>query len=232
MRILALDTATEACSVALLDRDHCYYLSEICPGEHTQRILPMVDQLLKQQSVCLSQLQAIAFGRGPGSFTGVRVGIGVAQGLGLGANLPLLGVSTLATMAQGAWRVTAVSRVLTAIDARMGEVYWAEYQRDAQGYWQGEATEALLTPEAAAQRLCQLTGEWVTAGSGWQKWPEMTQNRQLLLRDSGILCPAAQDMLPLAVRLYQQQAAVAAEHSKAVYLRNNVAWQKPQLRRE
>lgn len=232
MRILALDTATEACSVALLDRDHCYYLSEICPGEHTQRILPMVDQLLKQRSVCLSQLQAIAFGRGPGSFTGVRVGIGVAQGLGLGANLPLLGVSTLATMAQGAWRVTEVSRVLTAIDARMGEVYWAEYQRDAQGYWQGEATEALLTPEAAAQRLCQLTGEWVTAGSGWQKWPEIAQNRQLLLRDSGILCPAAQDMLPLAVRLYQQQAAVAVEHSEAVYLRNNVAWQKPQVRRE
>lgn len=232
MRILALDTATEACSVALLDRDHCYYLSERCPGEHTQRILPMVDQLLKQRSVCLSQLQAIAFGRGPGSFTGVRVGIGVAQGLGLGANLPLLGVSTLATMAQGAWRVTAVSRVLTAIDARMGEVYWAEYQRDTQGYWQGEATEALLTPEAAAQRLCQLTGEWVTAGSGWQKWPEIAQNRQLLLRDSGILCPAAQDMLPLAVRLYQQQAAVAVEHSEAVYLRNNVAWQKPQVRRE
>ncbi|ELL64625.1 hypothetical protein SEE22704_08113, partial [Salmonella enterica subsp. enterica serovar Enteritidis str. 22704] len=93
----------------------------------------MVQEILAASGVSLNEIDALAFGRGPGSFTGVRIGIGIAQGLALGANLPMIGVSTLATMAQGAWRKTGATRVLAAIDARMGEVYWAEYQRDAQG---------------------------------------------------------------------------------------------------
>ena len=103
-RILAIDTATEACSVALLNDESTDALFELCPREHTQRILPMVQQVLANNQLNLNQLDALAFGRGPGSFTGVRIGIGIAQGLALGAELPMIGVSTLATMAQGAWR--------------------------------------------------------------------------------------------------------------------------------
>lgn len=137
-RILAIDTATEACSVALWNNGEKHALFEICPREHTQRILPMVQQVLAESGVTLNQLDALAFGRGPGSFTGVRIGIGIAQGLAMGAELPMIGVSTLATMAQGAFRVTGATQVLAAIDARMGEVYWGQYQRQDNGVWVGE----------------------------------------------------------------------------------------------
>lgn len=101
MRILAIDTATEACSVALLSDGAVSAHFEECPREHTQRILPTVKDILTQGNTALTDLDATAFGRGPGSFTGVRIGIGIAQGLALGADLPMIGVSTLATMAQG-----------------------------------------------------------------------------------------------------------------------------------
>lgn len=120
-RILAIDTATEACSVAVWNQGEIHALFELCPREHTQRILPMVQQVLAESGLALNQLDALAFGRGPGSFTGVRIGIGIAQGLALGADLPMIGVSTLQTMAQGARRVSGAARVLAAIDARMGK---------------------------------------------------------------------------------------------------------------
>ncbi len=124
-RILALDTATEACSVAVLDGDRVYASFELCARDHTRRILPLVQQLLAVAGLTLHQMDALAFGCGPGSFTGVRIGVGIAQGLALGADLPVIGISTLQTMAQSAWRLQQSEQVLAAIDARMGEVYWA-----------------------------------------------------------------------------------------------------------
>ncbi|XTZ40116.1 tRNA (adenosine(37)-N6)-threonylcarbamoyltransferase complex dimerization subunit type 1 TsaB [Salmonella enterica] len=226
MRILAIDTATEACSVALWNDGTTFAHFELCPREHTQRILPLVKDVLNDADLTLTQLDALAFGRGPGSFTGVRIGIGIAQGLALGAELPMIGVSTLATMAQGAWRKTGASRVLTAIDARMGEVYWAEYQRDENGVWQGEETEAVLKPEAVKERLQQLEGQWVTVGTGWQAWPDMAQGSLVTLSDGEVLLPAAEDMLPIARQLLAAQKTVAVEHAEPVYLRNEVAWKK------
>ena len=226
MRILAIDTATEACSVALLDNGTTHACFELCPREHTQRILPMVRDTLNQAGVLLSDINALAFGRGPGSFTGVRIGIGIAQGLALGAELPMIGVSTLATMAEGAWRNTGATRVLAAIDARMGEVYWAEYTRDEQGVWHGEESEAVLTPEAAGERMKQLSGEWATVGTGWPAWPEMAKESGLTLVDGKVLLPAAEDMLPIARQLLAAGNTVAVEKAEPVYLRNTVAWKK------
>lgn len=226
-RILALDTATEACSAALLNQQQIDARFEIAPRDHTQRILPLVQELLLAQSLALSALDALAFGRGPGSFTGVRIGIGIAQGLALGANLPMIGVSSLATMAQGAWRLTGATRVLAAIDARMGEVYWAEYQRDEQGEWQGAESEAVLKPEAAQARIAQLSGEWATVGTGWQAYPQLlagTTGAQLLT--TTVTLPAAEDMLPLALSAWQRGDSVAVENAEPVYLRNEVAWKK------
>ncbi len=226
MRILAIDTATEACSVALHDNGATFAHFELCPREHTQRILPLVNDVLTEGGVALAELDALAFGRGPGSFTGVRIGIGIAQGLALGADLPMIGVSTLVTMAQGAWRQTGATRVLAAIDARMGEVYWAEYQRDEKGIWHGEETEAVLKPEAVEHRLAQLDGTWATVGTGWKAWPEMGTSSGLTLTDGKTELPAAQDMLPIALQQLAEGRTVAVEQSEPVYLRNEVAWKK------
>lgn len=227
MRILAIDTATEACSAALWNTGEICAHFELCPREHTQRILPVVQEILSQSGVTLAELDALAFGRGPGSFTGVRIGIGIAQGLALGAELPMIGVSTLATMAQGAFRKSGATRVLAAIDARMGEVYWAEYVRDEQGIWHGEESEAVLKPEAVKDRLMQLSGEWVTVGTGWPAWPELAADAtHLTITDGEVLLPAAEDMLPIAVYLLEQGKIVAVEKAEPKYLRNEVAWKK------
>ena len=226
MRILAIDTATEACSVALLNHQQQLAQFELCPREHTQRILPMVQDILQQGNVTLKDLDALAFGRGPGSFTGVRIGIGIAQGLALGADLPLVGLSTLKTMAQAAWRLQGATRVLAAIDARMGEVYWAEYQRDEQGVWHGEDREAVLSPQAATERMAALSGEWVAVGTGWKAWPELANSSHLTVSISEVELPAAEDMLALATQALAAGETVAAEHAEPVYLRNEVTWKK------
>ena len=129
-------------------------------------------------------------------------------------------------MAQGAWRRTGATRVLAAIDARMGEVYWAEYTRDEQGVWHGEESEAVLTPEAAGERMKQLSGEWATVGTGWPAWPDMAKESGLTLVDGTVLLPAAEDMLPIACQMLEAGQTVAVEKAEPVYLRNTVAWKK------
>ncbi|MDX7988049.1 tRNA (adenosine(37)-N6)-threonylcarbamoyltransferase complex dimerization subunit type 1 TsaB [Xenorhabdus sp. 12] len=224
-RILAIDTATEACSVALLNDGAVEAQFEISPREHTQRILPMVQDVLSKGNISLQQLDALAFGRGPGSFTGVRIGIGIAQGLALGAELPMIGVSSLKTMAQGAFRLKGATQVLVAIDARMGEIYWGQYTRNDLGEWQGNETEAVLKPEQAQAIISTLSGEWAIAGTGWEAYPQLLDSG-LALITSGITLPHAEDMLPLAVQMWEAGEATAVEHAEPVYLRNEVTWKK------
>lgn len=225
-RILAIDTATEACSVAILDQGKTYALFELCQREHTQRILPLVQQVLANAQLTLSQLDALAFGRGPGSFTGVRIGIGIAQGLALGANLPMLGVSTLQTMAQGAWRKSGSQRVLAAIDARMGEVYWGQFERQQDGTWLESEEEAVLMPQQALARALDLQGNWAYVGTGWQTYPDLVSGSSLNLTDGKMLLPHAEDMLPLALQAWQKGLSVSVENAEPSYLRNEVSWKK------
>ncbi|GAA0515508.1 tRNA (adenosine(37)-N6)-threonylcarbamoyltransferase complex dimerization subunit type 1 TsaB [Tatumella terrea] len=226
LKLLALDTATEACSAAILNQQQQDARFEIAPRDHTRKILPLVAELLAGQDLALNALDALVFCRGPGSFTGVRIGIGIAQGLALGAGLPMVGVSTLATLAQGAFRRCQADRVLAAIDARMGEVYWAEYQRDASGEWQGGDSEAVLSPAQAILRMQSLSGRWAMAGTGWQAYPELQQGHTLQLTDGASELPAAEDMLPLATVLLQRGEVSQAADIEPVYLRNEVTWKK------
>jgi len=226
-RILAIDTATEACSVALYNDGETLAHFELCAREHTQRILPMVQQILSEAGLTLNQLDALAFGRGPGSFTGVRIGIGIAQGLAYGAELPLLPVSTLMTMAQGAHRLNGAERVLAAIDARMGDVYWGEYYLSADGEWQGEQSEAVIKPEQLLLRAADFSGRFATVGTGWQTYPTLLGDTlSAKFFDGEMLLPQAEDMLPLALQMWRRGVRVTPEHAEPVYLRNEVTWKK------
>lgn len=226
LRILAIDTATESCSVAVWNEGVVASRFEISPREHTQKILPMVDSALKEAGLTLQSMNALAFGRGPGSFTGVRIGVGVAQGLALGAQLPMIGISSLATMAEGVFRTTGQTQVLVAIDARMGEIYCARYIREQSGVWQGEETEAVMKPAQFTESLQNISGSWAIAGTGWQAYPELQATLPLTLISTDITLPAAQDMLPLAVSAWQKGKVTPVEEAEPVYLRNEVTWKK------
>ncbi|AEW44507.1 putative glycoprotein endopeptidase, M22 peptidase-like protein [Serratia symbiotica str. 'Cinara cedri'] len=225
-RILAIDTSTDACSVAIWNEGKIQTLSELRPREHTQLILPMVQQVLVDSGLLLNQLDVLAFSRGPGSFTGIRIGIGVAQGLALGVNLPILGISTLQIMAQGAWRVSRAERVLVAIDARMRELYWAQFERQKNGYWYELKGEMVLSYAQALDCVHGLYGDWTYVGTGWQKYPDLISESAVNIVDGQLLFPQAEDILPLALLAWQQGLALAVENAKPTYLRHSVAWKK------
>ncbi|QUJ68390.1 tRNA (adenosine(37)-N6)-threonylcarbamoyltransferase complex dimerization subunit type 1 TsaB [Photobacterium sp. GJ3] len=226
-KILAVDTATENCSVALISGSEVIARCAFAPREHTTKILPMVDEVLAEAGYRLGELDALAFGRGPGSFTGVRIGIGIAQGLAFGADLPMIGVSTLAAMAQGTYRKHQAEYVLAAIDARMGEIYWGQYQRQVNGDWKVLGDEAVFPPELAADRLIAVPeARWLTAGTGWKSYEEQLAALAVEKQVSTVLYPEAQDMAWLAQFALQRGETVDAEHASPVYLRDEVTWKK------
>ncbi|OYW92069.1 MAG: tRNA (adenosine(37)-N6)-threonylcarbamoyltransferase complex dimerization subunit type 1 TsaB [Alishewanella sp. 32-51-5] len=228
MKFLALDTSTEACSVALALDGQILALDEVCPQQHSKRILPMLQQLLSDAGVSLYQLDGIIFGRGPGSFTGVRIGVSVAQGLAFGADLPVFGVSTLAAMAQAAAVQQNATEVIAAIDARMAEVYIAAYTLDEAGLMQAITPEIAAKPAALPEVLTSLsfTSQVLGVGTGWQTYPQALQQLAPALIADSILYPSAQFMLPFASRAWQQQLFVSAEQAEPVYVRDEVTWQK------
>ncbi|UXN33639.1 tRNA (adenosine(37)-N6)-threonylcarbamoyltransferase complex dimerization subunit type 1 TsaB [Avibacterium paragallinarum] len=228
--LLALDTSTEACSVALLHKGEITHLDEFAQRTHTKRILPMVDEILSQSGVTLNQVDALVFGRGPGSFTGVRVGAGIAQGLALGADLPVIPISNLTAMAQQAFEQYGTTQVLCAIDARMNEVYFCQLQahkvRSDFGEffdWQALVSERVCTPEAVLQ-LAQQTEDCVKVGTGWQAYSQLATLDWA--KESDITLPSAKAMLPLALPYYWQKQWISAVEIEPVYLRNEVTWKK------
>lgn len=225
-KILAIDTSTEMCSVALMMGNTVYTRDAIAPRDHTKKILPMVDEVLKEAGVTLQELDALAYGRGPGSFTGVRIGIGIAQGLALGAELPMIGISTLAAMAQQAYRQTGASQVAAAIDARMSEVYWAQYQRQSNGDWQVVGEECVVAPNDLNSRVSGDALSWTQVGTGWDAYRDELSTLNLTCEPSEILYPKAQDMVFLAKFALEQGQTVAVEDSSPVYLRDTVTWKK------
>ena len=220
-RILALDTATEACSVALYNNGEITADFAVTPA-NTHSAFCRWCRRCWHSRISLRDLDALAFGQGPGSFTGVRIGVGIAQGLALGAELPMIGVSSLETMAEGVFRTTGLARVLVAIDARMDEVYCAAYVRDEQGIFRQELAEAVLKPADFVTRCAALTGEWGLAGTGWAAYPQMQETLTLSTQVTEITLPHAQDMLPPALNALRRGETSAPESAEPVYLRNEV----------
>ncbi len=225
LKILAVDTATEACSAALLVGDTLFSRWEEAPRDHTRKILPMVQAVLDDAGITLSDLDAIAFGRGPGSFTGVRIGISVAQGLAFGVGVPLIGISTLAAMAQGAYRLDGAEQVLTAIDARMNEVYFGRYAL-IDGRMQLVGDEVVSDPAALVDARGKQAGPVTCVGTGFETYGETLGGLADELAVSQVRFPAAEDMLPLARAAWLAGEAVPVEQATPVYLRDKVTWKK------
>lgn len=225
MKLLALDTATEACSAALWLDGALTERFEVQPRKHGDLILGMMQSLLDEAGLGLKDMDALAFGRGPGAFTGVRIGTGVAQGVAFGADLPLLPVSNLAALARRRFRESGARRVLAAFDARMGELYWGAYELDAEGHARLLGREQVAAPLA----LELPTGDgWHGAGQGWAAHGEELQGLlgdALDTVDEELLCSAV-DIVCLAVDAFKNGEAVPAEQGLPVYLRDEVSWKK------
>lgn len=218
MRLLAFETSTEACSVAVFVDGQVHERFEIAPRRHTELALPWAQALLAEAGMSRSQLDAIAVGRGPGAFTGVRLAIAIAQGIALGLDRPVLPVSTLAALAMRA----DGERRIAAIDARMGEVYLGAFACEADGGLRALADEIVVAPAAAA--LPDGSG-WHGAGTGFAAADGALRARfgdRLVAVDAAAL-PHAADVAALAALAFARGEALAPERIEPAYLRNNVA---------
>ena len=217
MQILALDTSTEYCSVALWRDGEVMSHCELVGQKHSEMLMPMLDKLLHEAGVKVGDLDGIAFGMGPGSFTGVRIACGVTQGLALGANLPVVGICTLEALAEGAGK----HKVIAALDARMSEVYHAAYIKQ-NDIWMSASEPSLCKPDDAPL----LEGkDWFGVGSGFA-----THGEQLGLRYADNLEAVDDTAIPQAAAIAKLGAArfAAGEGTDAaealpLYLRNKVA---------
>lgn len=217
MNLLAFDTSTEYLSIAI-QKGSDIFMFDINAGQtHSQIILPKIQALFSEAKLSLNDLNGIAFGAGPGSFTGVRIAAGVAQGLAYGAHLPVVGVCTLQALAQA----SGAQKVIACLDARMGEVYFAAYVLVA-GAWQVAVEPGLYKPEAVPA----IEGDgWVGAGSGWQTYFEVLSNiygAQLQATQPALL-PCASATLQLAMPDFLANKAKTAAEAQPIYIRNRVA---------
>ncbi len=221
MRLLAIETAAEACSAALYDAGEVIQRYELQPRKQSELILPMVESLLSEAQLGLKQLDALAFGAGPGAFTGVRIATGVTQGLAYAADRPVVPVSTLAALAQGCFRETGAEWVLAAFDARMGELYWGGYHI-REGVAEPQIGDQLAPPD---QVECPGSGVWNAAGSGWASYGEVLKERlsgRLGTIDADRQCQAW-DVALLGCAGFDKGLSVSAAEVRPVYLRDKVA---------
>jgi len=227
MKLLAIETATEACSAALYLDGEVRVRYEVQARNHSKLILPMMDQLLAEAGIKLTALDALAFGRGPGAFTGVRIATGVIQGAAFAADLPVVPVSTLAALAQRHYREQGHTQLLAAFDARMGELYWGGYRlRD--GLVEPVIADQVAKPGAV---VLPAGAGWHGVGTGWGAYGDL-----LAARLGGVLSSvtpdlyySAHDVALLGVAGFAKGEAVSAAEALPIYLRDQVA-AKPKVK--
>ena len=223
--ILALDASTEALSIVLHYQGKTFHNFEECPQQHSQKILPLIDELLGKAGCKLKDLYVIGFGQGPGSFTGVRISVAIAQGLAYSTNLPLVGVSTLAVMAQQALEQFGANDVYSSIDARMGEIYFAQYQaKDGLMTLKGE--ERVFKPELLDATLIDINIDAAGVGTGFKSYPDSLTAFNNVTIQSEISLPDAHYMLALVEAQYLAGKGVQASDAQPKYVRDTVTWKK------
>jgi tRNA threonylcarbamoyladenosine biosynthesis protein TsaB len=215
--ILAIETSTEIASAALFSGDRLFSREAAGVHTHSETILPMVQAVLHEAGATLAQCSAIAFGVGPGSFTGVRTACGVVQGLAFGVDLPVVPVVTLAAMAQGCYAASGARDVLAVLDARMGEVYWAQY-RYANGDW-----ETVTAPTLSAAEQVVPVGEVTACGNGLQAYAAAFAGR-VFADEQPLIMPSAREIAVLGRAIFSNGGAVPLEQAQPLYLRNKIAF--------
>jgi tRNA threonylcarbamoyladenosine biosynthesis protein TsaB len=217
LKILALDTSTEHCTVALWRDGEVDARHEHVGQRHSLRLLPMIDGLLDRHGIDVKDLDGIAFGKGPGSFTGLRIACGVTQGLAFGSGLPVVGIVTLLALAETA----QAARVVCCMDARMGEIYHAAYSR-AGADWTPVSEPSLCAPRSAP---VLPAGDWTGCGSGFSAHGDVLRQAyggrlSAIMPD---VFPHAREIARLAAREFEAGRAVAAEQALPLYVRDKVA---------
>ncbi|WP_411726444.1 tRNA (adenosine(37)-N6)-threonylcarbamoyltransferase complex dimerization subunit type 1 TsaB [Methyloglobulus sp.] len=221
MKLLAVETATEACSAALMIDGKITEQFSLAAKEHTKLILPMIDSLMSEASLTPVDLDGLAFGCGPGSFTGVRIATGIIQGIAFALDLPVVPVSNLAALAQDFFDHNDENLAFVAMDARMDEIYWGVYQRNADGYAELVGKEAVIP--ASEIEFPDVSG--VGIGSGWKVYHQELLSRlsHRVIRYESDNLPRARAVARLGVEGFKQGLAVAVEQAMPVYLRDKVA---------
>lgn len=227
MNLLALDTSSEGCSAALIDDHGISDRFEAAPRGHTRLLMPMIRALLEERQVALSDIDAIAFACGPGSFTGLRIASGVVQGLAYGLDVPVVPVSSLAAVAARAiqaYNPPAETGVAVGFDARMGEVYWGCF-RNRDGLPEPLGPERVCAPEQLS--LPEADGDWIGAGSGWGLQDRMPADLVDRIPAADMtLVPRAREVAFLALHEWNHGHRVTAADARPVYLRDEVTWKK------
>ncbi|HEX6137992.1 MAG TPA: tRNA (adenosine(37)-N6)-threonylcarbamoyltransferase complex dimerization subunit type 1 TsaB [Casimicrobiaceae bacterium] len=218
MKLLALDTSTEWVSVALFDGRRVVAERERAGNASSERVLPLIGRMLAQDGTPLAAVDGIAFGAGPGSFTGVRIACGVAQGLAFGADLPVFAVPTLGAIAHAAWRLHGTPRVIACLDARMREVYVAAYARN-ESAWTLASEPAVRRPDDIE---APAGGQWHGAGNGFAVYPQLAQ-RLCLAGFDPLVIPDAQSIAEWAWPQLLAGEGVPAERAEPLYVRHRVA---------
>ena len=222
MKLLALDTSSEFLSLALQLGDSVFTHYQKAGNASSELVLPQIQALLSSANIKLSDLDGIAFGAGPGAFTGVRIACGVAQGLGFGVNIPVVGINTLLAVAQA----SGEDKVIVCLDARMGEIYHAVFVKEKDSWNEISATK-VCKPEAAPilPLRASLGMSWVGVGSGWAIYGEILSSlyAKNLIQTNANITPTAEAILQLAMPIFVAGEAKPASEAMPNYIRNRVA---------
>lgn len=215
--ILAIDTSMKYCSVAIYKKKHIYSISEKSEKQHTIQILPLIQNILIRSKVTLKELNYIAFTKGPGSFTGIRIAAGIAKSLSISLNIPVISVSTLAIIAEKAWRKYNKKKIIVIINAKIKQVYWAEYIRNENSIWMGENTESLLDKEFIKDKIKNFNNTWTLVGN---EWKQCIYQKILYKNRTKFFFPNAKDIIPFALLSIKNKNYLSCSEDNLNYLYN------------
>ena len=215
--ILAIDSSLDACSVAIYKNKNIYSILEKCKNEHSTKILPMIKKILLKTETQLKELNIIAFSKGPGNFTGLRISAGIAQSFALILRIPIFSVSTLALLAEKTWRKYKKKNVLVAINAQKEKIYWAQYTRNKFSIWEGEETESLMKISLIEHKIKKMKNNWSLVGSGWKN----IQSIDILdKQQKNIFVPNSYDIISFSLLAVKQKKILTDTSALPNYLNN------------